>query len=265
MKRAVKAGFDAARAVVEREKLQKALTLQNYRSVEEVLDRPLQAMQAKLRETVPPLLARVRDQAGHLTTQGLVTRIRTNALRTAAGPEVEQKTGSFNASSPEAQKWISDHAGDLINGISDTTRADIRALVAQAFEGDFDVDELADQIGDAIGDDDRAETIARTETMTASNEGQREAWGQAVDDGLLTGNETRVWIVTDDDRLCDECDALDGAEAELDGNFTSDTGDEYDGAPAHPNCRCTEGLKLSGEDDEGDEDDEEDDDEDAEE
>jgi hypothetical protein len=53
-----------------------------------------------------------------------------------------------------------------------------------------------------IGDPERAELIARTETMRASNEGQQEAWDQAVEEGLLTGNEQQEWIVTPDDRLC---------------------------------------------------------------
>jgi len=86
----------------------------------------------------------------------------------------------------------------------------------------------------------RTTTIARTEIMTASHEGQRQLWSQAVQDGALRpDNQERRWIVTPDDRLCPLCQALEGARAALDGG-------KYPGGipgpPLHPNCRCTEGL-----------------------
>jgi len=43
--------------------------------------------------------------------------------------------------------------------------------------------------------------IARTETIAAANEGQRQLWQQAIDRGDLTGRERRAWITTPDDRL----------------------------------------------------------------
>lgn len=76
-------------------------------------------------------------------------------------------------------------------------------------------------------------------TMAAANEGQRQAWDQAVDDGLLTGDERREWIATED--ACPECEALDGALADLDGEYPDEGGG---GPPLHPNCRCTEGISA---------------------
>jgi SPP1 gp7 family putative phage head morphogenesis protein len=105
------------------------------------------------------------------------------------------------------------------------------------------VDELADEIADLIGDPARAETIARTEVQRASNQGQIEAWDQATDEGLLTGTETKEWIVTPDDRLCPICEPLDGQNVPMDGTFDAD-GAQVDGPPAHPNCRCTLGISL---------------------
>ena len=67
----------------------------------------------------------------------------------------------------------------------------------------------------------RAELIARTETMRASNMGQQLAWDAAADTGLLIREETRkVWIVTDDDRTCSRCMSLEDATVPLDGSFT---------------------------------------------
>jgi hypothetical protein len=82
----------------------------------------------------------------------------------------------------------------------------------------------------------RAWLIARTETMAALNEGQRQLWGQAREE--LDGME-RIWLITDDDRLCELCEPLDDARAPIDGSYPEGGGD---GPPRHPNCRCTEAL-----------------------
>lgn len=79
----------------------------------------------------------------------------------------------------------------------------------------------------------RCELIARTETMEAANEGQRELWHQAVESGQLPPDIRRVWIVTPDDDLCPECAELDGALAPLDGQYPGAGGD---GPILHPNC-----------------------------
>lgn len=94
---------------------------------------------------------------------------------------------------------------------------------------------------DAVGDEARANVIARTESMRAANGGQREAWLQAVDSGLLSGRARRTWIATPDEGVCPLCEALDGQTADLDGEYPDDGGD---GPPLHPNCRCTEGVAF---------------------
>jgi hypothetical protein len=88
----------------------------------------------------------------------------------------------------------------------------------------------------------RADAIARTETITASNEGQRQLWLQAVDDGLLSGNEQRVWIATPDEKTCPICDDLDGQVVGLDEPFVSSDVGELDGPAAHTDCRCAQGI-----------------------
>jgi hypothetical protein len=85
---------------------------------------------------------------------------------------------------------------------------------------------------------DRARNIARTETIAASNEGQRQLWEQAVQKGLLRGKELRKWIVTPDDRLCEQCKQMIGATAPISQPF--DVG--VMGPPLHPSCRCAVGL-----------------------
>jgi SPP1 gp7 family putative phage head morphogenesis protein len=194
-----------------------------------------------LRPKIEKLLTDVRNKSGQATAKDLVTRLRTASAARQLAP---RRVGfTFDASNPEALAWAKEHAAELVQGISETTREEIRSLIEDVFADTAPADELSDAIAEAIGDDARAEVIARTETMKASNEGVQEAWNQAVDEGLLTGKELQVWIVTDDDRLCPICEPLDGETAAIDGEFESD-GETYDGPPAHPNCRCTVGLQI---------------------
>lgn len=167
------------------------------------------------------------------------------AVRAAAYNPPRASIGgfSFDKSNPKAVQWVLDHATETIDGLSATTREDIKTLIEESMQGEFDVDTLTDEITDLIGDAERAEVIARTETMRASNEGQQQAWDQAAEDGYLTGNEEQEWIVTPDDRLCPECEPFDGETAELGGTFSAE-GIDSDGPPLHPRCRCTLGLKL---------------------
>lgn len=152
---------------------------------------------------------------------------------------------SFDASNPRAVDWARQHAADLISGISKTTRDNIRDMIASSLESeDETTSTLADKILDAIGDDARAETIARTETIAAANAGQQEAWAQATEDGWLLGNEQQVWIVTPDDKLCDDCNELDGVTADLGEDFDGGEYGDVSGPPLHPNCRCVLGLET---------------------
>lgn len=164
------------------------------------------------------------------------TSLRAASLRTAKGPTTATITMKFDAKNERAAKWARDHAAELIDGISDTTEQAIKDAVARAQE-EGGLDEQYDEILDAVGNVDRAQVIARTESMTAANEGNRQGWDQAVNEGLLTGDERRVWIATSD--ACPQCDELDGEETSLDGSYS---GDGEDGPPLHPNCRCTEGI-----------------------
>ena len=69
----------------------------------------------------------------------------------------------------------------------------------------------------------RAETIARTETMYAVNQGTLIRYSQA-------GVRRVRWLTGLDERACEECESLHGNEYEI--------GSEP-AIPAHPRCRCT--------------------------
>lgn len=143
----------------------------------------------------------------------------------------------FDVKSPRAIKWAKEHAAELVKELSETSEKRIKAAVAGALEGDG-LDAAYDTILKAVGDEARADMIARTETMTAANEGQRGSWDEAVERGLLPPDVKVSWIATEP-FACPECEALDREERTLDGEYPDPGGA---GPPLHPNCRCTEGI-----------------------
>jgi hypothetical protein len=199
------------------------------------VDAAVKSLQSALGQTLPALVSKGLEAGGKATVLRLKVA---ESFRSAAN----KLTMQFNADNPRAVKWAKDHAAELIDGIGKTTRERLEAAIAAHQVGDTSDKDYSSALDDAVGDEARAETIARTEAMTVVHRGQREAWDQAIDDGLLSGDEKRVWIVTPDDLLCPICEPLDGVEANLDGEYESDEGETFDGPPAHPNCRCTEGL-----------------------
>jgi len=89
----------------------------------------------------------------------------------------------------------------------------------------------------------RAVTIARHESITAANDGQRASWRILAERGLLDSNAfEREWlaIVPTDGRTCPICKVLDGKRAPIDGDY--EPADAKGGPPAHVVCRCTERL-----------------------
>jgi uncharacterized protein len=88
----------------------------------------------------------------------------------------------------------------------------------------------------------RAELIARTETMRSANAGQVELWQQAIETGQLPSSGLeRVWIATLDDRCREEHEHLNGEQTGIKEPFSSgyEPGEQ-------PRCRCGQGLVEAG-------------------
>lgn len=86
----------------------------------------------------------------------------------------------------------------------------------------------------------RAQSIARTEAMTASNQGQQEAWLQASEQGYLGEDALREWVVTPDERLCPICAPVPKhGPVGMQEPFTLGDNSQVMAPPAHPQCRCT--------------------------
>lgn len=201
------------------------------RQPKEIADAAAKAVKKALGEVLPKQIRAVMAAGG----EAAVGMLGDQSIRAAAAPKFKMR---FDAASPEAVAWADRHAAELIDGISETTREDINNAIAEALERG-DLRDAYDEILAAVGDSDRAELIARTEIMTAAHEGQRQAWDQAIEAGLLPKNVRRMWVATGDESVCPICEQLDGEIADLDGEYSDPGGD---GPPAHPNCRCTEGI-----------------------
>lgn len=190
---------------------------------------------------------------------------------------------SFDLVNPRAVAWAEQYAGDLITSIGEETRAGVRTLIAASIEDGISPRDTARRLRDMVGltvrqqdavasmarrlheqglDPElverrtnrfaqaqlryRADTIARTETMAAVNNGQDGLWVEAREQGLLDPNTTkREWVVTDDDLLDERtCEPMAGQQVGLYEEFETPDGERLKVPPAHPRCRCTVRLVL---------------------
>lgn len=206
-------------------------------------------------------------------------------------PQKVQASLRFDLLNPRAVEWIREHTGELIRDVTEGSRIAIRGAIERAYRGGMHPYKAARHIQGMVGlterqavavDNyynrlikqgmsegkalssareytrrllkDRAENIARTETVRAANMGQQELWRQAADQGLVDINTVkRIWIVTPDDRLCSYCAPMDGQEVGLEENFQSGTVQLDTGGirslgstltpPLHPRCRCAMELR----------------------
>lgn len=130
-------------------------------------------------------------------------------------------------------KWVD---GDLVPNpraeyqIDESTREMLRHIVRDAMEEGRSNDFLADALADIYAfSDQRAETIARTETAKADVQGTLAGYREL-------GVRRKEWLVGAG--CCEDCQTLEGAVVGLDDQFTAESGERADGAPLHPNCRC---------------------------
>ena len=148
--------------------------------------------------------------------------------------------GSFDMRSPLVADILELHAGTRVVEINDTTLAALREALVQGYmEGDG-VDAMADRIAEVFDmADARAETIARTEVMGASNAGAVAAYKQS---GVVSAKE---WLSQKDGQTRPTHVAMDGQVVQVDSAFQSPSGHSAQSpgsfgiADEDINCRCT--------------------------
>jgi hypothetical protein len=205
----------------------------------------------------------------------LIETLRRDAARAAAVAFVPAR-GRFNLVNPLAVRSARNESARLVTEITASTRRGLQVLVQRAFTDGIPPRQLAKLIRPMVGltarqsqsvlnrrarrlasgweaariEKDvtayaervrtrRAVTIARTETVKASVDGQVDAWKDAQRRGLLPPQALQQWMVTPDDRLCPQCSEMVGrrALAPIGGVFETPLGTKT-GPPMHPNCRC---------------------------
>ena len=146
----------------------------------------------------------------------------------AAGNVLKAEPDMFKLANERGVAWAKAHAAEQVTLIETTTREGINELVTESMEGGWSNQRLGQELRDAWEfDGARAECIARTETAMADLKGNIEISKEA-------GIERVQWLTAEAD-ACDQCDALDGTEAPIDGAFPDGTAADD---VAHPNCRC---------------------------
>lgn len=185
-------------------------------------------------------------------------------------------TFRFDGKNVTAQRVAARQGARLVTAVTAETKAALRALVARSIRDGIPVYDAARMIRSMVGMTERqasaaqlhrtqlidmglsidkvdarvarfvekkirerADVIARTETMAALNEGALEGYRQARADGWLDEAAMKEWMTTPDERLCLlVCAPMDGVRVPLGEPFRTSDGD-MDGPPAHPNCRCS--------------------------
>jgi hypothetical protein len=136
----------------------------------------------------------------------------------------------------------------LKNSVGLDTRS-ATALANRAASGKYNQRELDDYENELHVR--RAGLIARTEVSMALNEGQKQVWSQAAEQGLIDRTVARkVWIV--DGNPCPKiCEPMDGISVPIDEEFLLPNGERVSGPSAHPRCQCLMQLDVDGDDDVG--------------
>lgn len=144
--------------------------------------------------------------------------------------------------------YLKEQGGVAIQAIIETTREDLIKTLSEGLAKGEGIDELAKRVEDvfSFGVKGRAEMIARTEILRASNFATNQAYRQSE---IVTAKE---WLTAIDERVCVWCNEMDGKIIPTEGKFFK-KGDEFtvNGKtlkfdlmevaypPLHPSCRCT--------------------------
>jgi hypothetical protein len=232
------------------------------------------AQTAVLEAFLQPAVLRGADLgASALRHAGVAVRAVGQAEDKAAAISVD-----LSAVNPESIRWAREHAGALVQSPAQV-RAIVNLLVQRAVAEGITPYELARMLRDVVGltagqalavanfrerlADEGVEaarreqrvsryaaaqlrarglTIARTELIGALNGGQQLLWNSAVAQRVISATQfEKVWIVTPDERLEAQCEALDGVQVPIAEQFPGG----LDHPPAHPRCRCAQGLAAA--------------------
>ena len=274
LQKKIVAGLERFRELIPKSKLREALNSGDGGKVFSII--PWDKFSESF-EDMKDDLKTVVVEVGEKSVAGLDTPNRKLKIKKA-----EEAGVSFDLDDPSAENWARRHSSELITGVDTESKAAVRTIIADTLASGRGFGKAAQSIIDAVGLNERqalavdrfrvgleaaglkpdavdkrteayrkrmlryrAETISRTETIRAANQGNLEAWKQASEKGEFDRNDASVvWIVTPDDRLCPICAPLSGQEIKMGEKFETELG-AVDAPPAHPNCRCSTALRIA--------------------
>jgi len=132
------------------------------------------------------------------------------------------KCKDFGVLNKRSLKWLKTRLGWAAEEIGATLEAELSAALAEGFAKGESIDQIAARLADQFGPV-RAERIARTEIMMASNQGNLEGYKDA------DCKEAEFYTALDD-RVCGDCDDMNGDVESID--------DAEAIGILHPDCRC---------------------------
>lgn len=148
----------------------------------------------------------------------------------------------WNLINTRASSWAARYGGELIKGITETTRRAVNEAIAAFFEtGGMTRADLEARLMRIFGPK-RAEMIAITEVTRAAAEGEIQIGSELAKAGILM---QAVWNTRNDELVCPICGPLNQQKAT---EYSGDRKPYWGGLtpPAHPRCRCFIGWELPG-------------------
>lgn len=122
------------------------------------------------------------------------------------------------------ESFLSSYNFSDITGLSATQRKRLRGAMLSGMEKNISLSNLTNKIKNIVGNRDRAERIARTESVRATTMGLLEDYKDA-------GIKRYRWVTIQDPHRCAECASRQGKLYEVN--------NPRELPPLHPNCRCT--------------------------
>lgn len=218
-------------------------------------------------------LPQKRNAASAADAQRALEALRPERLTTRTDPVMQEgveawskqvladlgEDAKFDILNPLIPKFVAEQSATKITGeVNETTKAAIRESLAEGVLAGESIDDLAVRIEDVFdaADTARAEMIARTEVVGASNWATREAQKAS---GVV---EKRAWVATRDGRTRESHAAMDGQTVGIDEPFKFTSGDNAGKTTDYPggsgiaaedcNERCTTVAVISDDLDEND-------------
>lgn len=135
----------------------------------------------------------------------------------------------------KALEFLQNHTFDNVKGMTEEISNDLKAELERGIINGEGIGKLKSRVSKVfdVGEN-RAEMIARTETIRAENNGKL----LSMKGSDLSGEYDKKWIATNDERTCPVCKKLNGQVVGINDSFEEGKWSGQVG-PVHPRCRCT--------------------------